>query len=109
MTPELKAKWLKALRSGDYKQGAHQLRTRKGYCCLGVLCDVSGAGSWVKRGHGWQYEIGDEILVGYAGTAGSLCSFNPFGVEHAIQGHVADMNDCGRSFAEIADYLEEVL
>lgn len=36
---KVKAKWLKALRSGDYKQTKHKLYNPKtgGFCCLGVL------------------------------------------------------------------------
>lgn len=41
-----KDKWIKALRSGKYQQGADQLRTKLEdgplHCCLGVLCDVTG-------------------------------------------------------------------
>ena len=39
--------WAEKLRSGDYKQTYEVLRNRNGYCCLGVLCDMSGAGEWV--------------------------------------------------------------
>lgn len=35
-----KKRWLKALRSGKYKQTAGTLRDAYGFCCLGVLCDV---------------------------------------------------------------------
>lgn len=46
MTPELKACWVAALRSGRYAQGRCQLRDdtdsdRPRYCCLGVLADVA--------------------------------------------------------------------
>lgn len=41
MNKEIKEKWLKALRSGDYKQGIGQLKNDKDeFCCLGVLCDI---------------------------------------------------------------------
>jgi len=40
MNPEIKKRWLAALRSGEYKQGRAKLRTRDTYCCMGVLCDV---------------------------------------------------------------------
>jgi hypothetical protein len=41
MKPEIKQKWIDALRSGKYKQGRGYLRTsRDEYCCLGVLCDL---------------------------------------------------------------------
>ncbi len=50
----IKAKWVEALRSGEYKQGKGVLRgsdmTKPTYCCLGVLCDVykrhTGRGKW---------------------------------------------------------------
>lgn len=33
-------KWVIALRSGKYKQSTHKLQNKKGYCCLGVACDI---------------------------------------------------------------------
>jgi hypothetical protein len=38
---ELFQKWINALRSGEYKQTRQSLHDDKGYCCLGVLCDVA--------------------------------------------------------------------
>ncbi len=40
MNPEVKQKWIGALRSGKYEQGTEKLRSVSGYCCLGVLCDL---------------------------------------------------------------------
>jgi hypothetical protein len=42
---EVKAKWVAALRSGEYKQGLTRLKTvyegiDPKFCCLGVLCDL---------------------------------------------------------------------
>jgi len=38
MPKAVKERWLKALRSGEYKQGQGMLRDAEGgYCCLGVL------------------------------------------------------------------------
>lgn len=39
---DLKARWIAALRSGEYKQGQSSLFDGKGYCCLGVLLRVQG-------------------------------------------------------------------
>lgn len=37
----VKKAWVRALRSGKYKQGQNRLRTADNkFCCLGVLCDV---------------------------------------------------------------------
>jgi len=39
--------WVKALRSGEYKQGQSYLRSRDGkFCCLGVLCDLTNRIDW---------------------------------------------------------------
>lgn len=32
--------WLDALESGDYSQTRNVLQDRRGYCCLGVACDL---------------------------------------------------------------------
>lgn len=44
MNNRIKTKWIEALKSGDYKQGVHALKTNSEgevkYCCLGVLCDL---------------------------------------------------------------------
>lgn len=49
LDPDLKAKWLKALRSGRYAQTKGRLHRKEdsaesdrpaGHCCLGVLCDI---------------------------------------------------------------------
>lgn len=44
--PEVAKKWVKALRSGKYKQGTERLHARieglkDEFCCLGVLCDIA--------------------------------------------------------------------
>lgn len=69
MDPELKQKWVDALRSGKYKQGNGWLRDEKDrYCCLGVLADVM-ATEW-KLIHGVyrasicmdETDLNDDIL-----------------------------------------------
>lgn len=50
MTKELKEKWVKALRSGEYEQGRKRLKQIHfddiSYCCLGVLCDLIDPNGW---------------------------------------------------------------
>ncbi len=42
MKEDIKARWVEALRSGEYMQGQGGLRTRSGkFCCLGVLCELA--------------------------------------------------------------------
>ena len=52
MKEDIKAEWKKNLRSGKFAQGSGQLRTWDPdekvwkYCCLGLLCEMSGLGEW---------------------------------------------------------------
>lgn len=48
-TQELKDKWLKALRSGEYSQTSCTLKDSDGFCCLGVLCDVIDPNGWISH------------------------------------------------------------
>lgn len=118
MKPEIKNKWLKALRSGDYKQTVGELHSSAsdGYCCLGVLCDIAkqdGIVTEEDRGHSWwflpvddRYDASDALLPvpvqHWAGFEVSSPSFASGDDVHFLSG----MNDGGASFAQIADAIE---
>jgi hypothetical protein len=76
MLPYFRYIWVKALRSGDYKQGRSQLFIKDwmddSYCCLGVLCDITAVGEWRSYGtedeeeYGRTYCVHDSpLLAGY--------------------------------------------
>jgi hypothetical protein len=94
MDAQLKSKWVEALRSGKYQQARNFLKSEDGYCCLGVLCDIQGADFEAIR-----EEFGSLSL-----------SLNPakyLGEVNTIKAtELAQMNDNGKSFSEIADYIE---
>lgn len=60
MDKKLKAKWVKALMSGKYKQGHGALYAPKdgSFCCLGVLCVVAGAKPMELDGMGYPEDTG---------------------------------------------------
>jgi len=103
MNPEIKTKWVTALRSGEYKQTKGKLREygRKRFCCLGVLADINGA-KWSTAGNSWGVgkpaEWNEGEYYGH-GTGLRLTS--------ALK--LVEMNDSGKSFLEIADYIEKTL
>lgn len=99
MNPELKAKWVEALRSGKYKQAQGKLRTHEGdaHCCLGVLCEVMGL---EPRGPG--YFMPDKALR----TVGLNKSVPGLGSRGVTQAYLITMNDSGAPFSEIADWIE---
>jgi hypothetical protein len=51
MNETIKAKWIKALESGKYKQGTQVLCNANDntYCCLGVLCDLAAKAGVVTQ------------------------------------------------------------
>lgn len=107
MNPEVKQKWIDALRSGEYQQDRCSLKTLKGFCCLGVLTDL-----YLKeKNKDWVYTTQKGYVFG--GFEGSLsnevinwCDFPNLNKESIL----IEMNDyLGRNFQQIADYIEENL
>lgn len=105
MDKKLKAKWIKALTDGSHEQTKETLKDSQGYCCLGVLCDISGAGKWV----GYEYHICDEFdgytMDGDLGRPGRKL----FGIPSRLESRLINMNDKGKSFKEIAKVIREKL
>lgn len=56
MNPEWRDRWVTALRSGDYNQGAGNLMGGEDtFCCLGVLCNIFNPDNWDSNMQGAQY------------------------------------------------------
>lgn len=119
MDKELKAKWLAALRGGKYKQGKGFLRTGDDcFCCLGVLCDL-------VHPEGWGETKKMTACVGTKSIEAPAVRFNwsedydfhslPWHLRDEINmpgeevGEVMQMNDNGKTFSQIADYIEKKL
>lgn len=99
LKPEIKKRWLAALRSGKYSQDKDKLRGINGYCCLGVLCDVVKDDlniAWKRNRSGWW--IDDSYSVPSLKVKAHCGDFYMF--------ELMSMNDRGESFATIADYIE---
>ena len=90
MDAKLKAKWIKALRSGKYKQGRGTYYNRQTgrYCCLGVLAAVD------------QNRAGKNL-----GPVGP--SERKTGLPENTD--LINMNDNGRRFTTIANWIEKNL
>ena len=105
MKPELKVKWLAALRSGEYRQEKNVLHNPEtgGYCCYGVLRPV--VTPLDERSAGKGTVLSREQLVEYGFDA----AFNRSMLECMNDGVDPD-NENGitrqHTFAEIADYIE---
>lgn len=110
---KIKAKWLKALRSGKYKQtrkGTLYNKKSNAYCCLGVLqhsidnkvedrFDVPTY-EWYRENLGVDLDavsvksVGTRARSGYASVQEALTSFN---------------DSAKYNFAKIADWIEKHL
>lgn len=116
-------KWIKALRSGKYRQGKSALKRRSEdhgatYCCLGVLCEVAGIDSEVDP-LGTVYDF----LIPYSTERRGHTRKNSFptqpwfeeqtGLPKGEMTTLAEFNDSSfpryKDFNGIADYLEEKL
>ena len=116
INPDIKERWLTALRSGEYVQAEGELRRGDGFCCLGVLCDILSEDldtEWTVRTF-WNdrsrsaYEFAGqyttlplrvERLIGL--DPDSFMNFTPLTTRNdGIDG------SSKHSFAEIADIIE---
>jgi len=114
-------KWLRALRSGEYKQEAGGLHSidqegNSTFCCLGVACDLylNEVGDLTTRIHQrGQVAYGEEYsylprqvaewlgLWSYDGTF-----LDPENILLPEERSLADLNDNGATFREIAETIE---
>jgi hypothetical protein len=127
LTAKQKQDWINALRSGNYKQtqsgedGFGNLEGPNGFCCLGVLAkindwpienrkvlEINSSNALIKN-HNLEnltVEMGGFRALGLP-LDGYVRSSGLF--DHTRYGSLAAMNDCGVSFNEIADFLEQHL
>ena len=109
MNEQVKEKWLSSLRSGDYQQTKSCLHKEDGFCCLGVLCDLYG------KEHNVEWDlVEDENYYRFQGRQTHLPSSvkewagvedcNPYICNRYS---LAQLNDGGSTFKQIADLIEE--
>lgn len=114
MKPEIKAQWVAALRSGEYKQGERRLRTKDQFCCLGVLCDLhakatDGAWNLDQRGIG-VYNDAVSMLPGDVISWAGLDRNDPIVMMDNHGRELSCLNDIEKlPFPAIADLIEEQL
>lgn len=120
---EFKYLWIAALRSGKYKQAQGRLKTDVGFCCLGVACDMVDPQTW-RNIEGYDEETGQEFTHKDSWCTASGNDELPdnqdlpdevFMVLAADRGDfrvmdkLAAMNDAGKTFTELAQWIEENL
>jgi len=104
MTEEQFDQWVVALRSGKYPQQKHALHGPNGFCCLGVLAEISNVTTKIQEDDRYMFFFGPEY-----GDYESRTSLPEgyLGIPYSEQGSLMELNDqMGYTFGEIADYLE---
>ena len=99
MKQKLITKWVKALRSGKFKQigGVLEREYANGdtrNCCLGVLCRIEKVRRHLDSTNTVMFDDNDEVL--------SSKLLKRFGLSLEEQGILTEMNDEEISFKEIA-------
>lgn len=120
MDKAVKEKWLKALRSGEYKQCKYQLRSRdNGFCCLGVLCNLHAQAhpEIAEKQESIHNYMGEATLphkevlkwagipVGYGGNSVDVIVT----YKHETVSLAQLNDDYGLSFKQIANVIERCL
>ena len=107
MNKNVKERWLRALRSGEYSQGRGQLFDPEtgGYCCLGVLAQEEG---WLRDDG--SIESPDNENNPHTGEIPGYLWSIVVGLSDDDQFKLVKLNDMDRrNFNEIADWIEENL
>lgn len=120
MNPIVKAKWVAALRSGEYEQGIGQLRLGNTFCCLGVLCDIYAKESetvWESRNPPSLGEVCYSFLSAYGLPPQEVVIWAEldlrepvltYGLETGVE--LTTLNDdLMLDFKQIADLIEDQL
>lgn len=124
MNKKVKAKWVKALKSGEFKQGKNTLKNNGKYCCLGVLCELyrkeTGKGKWKRTTGGPASKIADFHLsdkdIGFGLPANGVCDWAGLKSKDPLLGKstAANHNDGTqgvkpKSFKQIAALINKYL
>ena len=101
MKVKWKRLWIKALRSGKFKQTERMLHDRKGYCCLGVLCKVMEPNTKWKSNKEGAYLFEEEQMFPPARIMKEATLRKPSARV------LAKMNDKGKTFKQIAAFISK--
>lgn len=110
MNKKIKQKWILALKSGDFKQDSSSLKSSRGYCCLGVLCELFSV-----ENPEFQFEELDPELMEFEFKFIDNSELLPNVVSvwaelsKKQQSYLANLNDTGMPFLKLADMIENIV
>lgn len=105
--PARKAEWVAALRSGEFKQGPHYLRTADDmFCCMGVALNLIDPNGWdepigLNKTRSWK--DCEAVMLGEPLR-------QALNLDVKVVRELSTLNDSAlASFGEIADWIEKTL
>lgn len=115
LSKETKQGWIKALNSGEFKQGKYKLHEEKEdtYCCLGVLCKITSGpltGAFINASHalylgtGINPTISTELFTDEEKSILYLYGLSP-NVSHVSLSYLNDI--ASFSFKRLAELIEQ--
>jgi len=107
MNHAIAKQWVAALKSGQYKQTMGALRNGDSFCCLGVLCNLHA----IAHPEIARKEVDRAMYLGSTGVLPLLVHrwsgmFTATGRISSNYSSLADLNDHGSTFDEIAAVIE---
>ena len=129
MRKDIAKKWVRALRSGKYKQGECYLkqfndRGETEHCCLGVLCELYNDSMRKNHKKTLSTKVIEElgincvlfnkkggelprVVMNWAGMNDPTGRYFTTGRYSIENDSLADMNDCGKTFKTISNFIEK--
>ena len=118
MKANIKKRWIKALRSGKYKQAKMALKDNQGgMCCLGVLCDVTKretGGHWKgneffdkKENANYNPNLLPDFVANILDMPSNGILKRRYYTTNGYQEALTSLNDNGLSFKQIANIIDK--
>lgn len=114
MNKDIKDLWVATLRRGEYKQGKFMFRDLDdNFDAVGVLMDLAASAGVIDKPKKYTKETGATQFFGWtydrSATRITKTVYEWAGIGYYTANHIQTMNDHGKNFNTIADYIEEEL
>ena len=108
MKKTVMTEWVKALRSGKFKQGKKLLKQtdhngKVSHCCLGVLCEIYNKKNKNKKLNFDNYRFLPTKVMNWCG----LSTYEGRFYDLTKSSSLTAMNDEGKRFTTIANFIEK--
>jgi len=112
MIHDIAMQWVAALRSKRWKKTHGTLKDEHGNCCLGVLCEVLDKKPMYRTNGAYEFDgftatLPQDVRQRAQIKTGEAAPYRRVTIDGATFHSLADANDGGCTFEQIADWIEE--